>query len=826
MRRARLWWAASVAAAVALLEPSLATAAPGGGSREEPRGADAGTSAPELGSLHGRVRVAGERTPLAGAKVMVVDAPADVRPGRSARPPLVPEAVSWVREAETDEDGRFVFDDLPVGKLRIVVVVPGHRRLEQWTEVEADELKPAPVELFVTPDEPSVYRTEVVTQPAEAIVQPEHALAGPTARTYPGAGNDPIRAAQNLPGVARSPAGLGLLAIRGGDPTETGVYVDGHPVPRAFHVIPIASVVTPSLVERVELTPGNYDAAYGGHASGMLNVLTRPGSRDTIHGEAHLDLFDFGVAIESPVGPGSMAFGLRRSHVDTVLQASERAVRTDFGVTLPVYWDYLGRLDLPLGRGHTLTLRALGAGDRLSDVDRLAMPTPDPAFGFSAGFHRFDLAWTLERDRLHVLVSPALRLDQALIEGLGTSAGRRALVGSLRISLMFDLTRKLSILAGADLVHEAWSRELEFQLGVGQDADEGFAGFDLAFGTWLGVDLHHEGTLGRIQLRAQARLSTFAVLDAAKLAIDPRVDLRWTVFEGGERLGQVELFASLGRYSSVRVDGLESGRDQVSLLSPQVPLSGGIVDIPNYLIEFFDPGLQQELANPRLRLVSTIHASLGAELELPWRVRLRATGFWRETRIPAIQAPNGTIVAFIMRRENTRARGLELMLGRMLAADIHGWIGYSLLQSRVRYYEPWSEWFPTTFDQRHALVILGSFGLPRGFRFGVRFRLISGHPEYRPIGGESIQNPDYGYNNPEAIRSWPGAIPSPLFHQLDLRLDKVWTLKRASLSAYIDVQNVYNHWYPEVYVYSGDWSERSQRIGLPIYPSVGMRVDY
>ena len=38
--------------------------------------------------------------------------------------------------------------------------------------------------------------------------------------------------------------------------------------------------------------------------------------------------------------------------------------------------------------------------------------------------------------------------------------------------------------------------------------------------------------------------------------------------------------------------------------------------------------------------------------------------------------------------------------------------------------------------------------------------------------------------------------------------------------------NVYNRIYPEVWVYSIDWTERGQRIGLPIFPSLGFRVEF
>jgi hypothetical protein len=45
-------------------------------------------------------------------------------------------------------------------------------------------------------------------------------------------------------------------------------------------------------------------------------------------------------------------------------------------------------------------------------------------------------------------------------------------------------------------------------------------------------------------------------------------------------------------------------------------------------------------------------------------------------------------------------------------------------------------------------------------------------------------------------------------------------------SAYFDLQNVYNHLYPEIPIYSADWSVRQGAIGLPIYPSIGVSVQY
>jgi hypothetical protein len=61
---------------------------------------------------------------------------------------------------------------------------------------------------------------------------------------------------------------------------------------------------------------------------------------------------------------------------------------------------------------------------------------------------------------------------------------------------------------------------------------------------------------------------------------------------------------------------------------------------------------------------------------------------------------------------------------------------------------------------------------------------------------------------------------------LDIRLDKRWMLRRSSVAAYLDVQNVYNRMCPELWIYSTDLSSRRAAIGLPIYPSIGVEVTF
>src|SRR5262249_36444611 len=54
--------------------------------------------------------------------------------------------------------------------------------------------------------------------------------------TVPGTFGEPLRVVATLPGVARSPFGLGFFLVRGANFQNTGFMVDGFPVPILYHL--------------------------------------------------------------------------------------------------------------------------------------------------------------------------------------------------------------------------------------------------------------------------------------------------------------------------------------------------------------------------------------------------------------------------------------------------------------------------------------------------------------------------------------------------------------------------------------------------------------
>lgn len=754
---------------------------------------------------------------MKGARVFVLPAPPDARPGRVASPRVDEGETEWFRAAETDAEGEFVAHDVPTGPVRVVVIDEHFDRQEWFVRVPVRGDRP--LTLHVRPRDRDPYRT-VVAEALPAVETPaptEHGLSREEIDTVPGSQGDVVRSLQNMPGVNRSAGGFGELILRGSGPGQTQVYVGTQRVPRAFHIPGIASVLSAGTVEAVELIPGNYDVAYGNGTGGLVRIVPRQGRSDGHHGYAELDLGGLGGVVEGPVGRRGWTYlaGLQRSHLDLVIRGFRR-IDPNSVIAEPQFYDYQAFLDRRRG-GRELGVHVLGSWDRL--VTRDPFQNWSPALDYRVGFHRIDVTARRRISGWVFTFSPGFRFDHGRIRVVERDRddSRSDYISTVRAEIMRTIGRGHTIRVGTETELDAYSwKTLEHEFGPESGGETPLPaadrGLETAIAAYAAVSLR----MGAFTLTPGVRHTVFTAGRNFVGTTDPRVVGDWSPLPWLRWTGGVGTYAGVARRGSS--------------FSPQIVDSeyylpdGGQVVVQGSLQDAFNRGIRIETSE--LYLVRALQASNGLAFELPLDLLLEATGFLRRRTV--FLDPSATSGSGGPRAQWVNwTYGLEMMVRRRLSKGLYGWVGYTLLWARdIRPeqlgYARRSD--PGAYDQRHNLVAVASYALPRDWRIGARFRLATGAP-YTPIVG-SWTYTGFGGTGHAALFGAPQSARFPTFHQLDLRVDKRFYGRYASVLLYLDVQNVYNRANTEAYVYSPDYSQKVSTIGLPIFPTIGVRVEF
>jgi len=165
--------------------------------------------------------------------------------------------------------------------------------------------------------------------------------------------------------------------------------------------------------------------------------------------------------------------------------------------------------------------------------------------------------------------------------------------------------------------------------------------------------------------------------------------------------------------------------------------------------------------------------------------------------------------------------GTETMVRWKPGGRFFGWIAYTMSRA-VRRNAPDEVAHVYDYDQTHNLTVLGSYDIGRGWRIGGKFRYVTGNP-YTPCEGGVLNAAAGSY---ECIQGQVNSRRIPAFHQLDVRIDKMWKFRDWQLTAYLDVQNAYNRANAEGVGYNYRYTTQEWQTGLPIIPSLGVKGEF
>jgi TonB family protein len=723
--------------------------------------------------LAGRVIERGTRTPLAGVAIEA-------------------GGVS----AETDAQGRFALRGLTPGEVEVSILSPEHEPLKLKELIAAD--KAVEVE----------YRlTRRHYDPYEAVVRGDRprrevavrTVATEEVRTVPGTQGDVIKVIQNLPGVARSPFGIGLLVVRGSDPSDTQVFFDGIPIPLVFHFGGITSVISSDVIEALDFYPGNFGTRFGRATGGAVEIRSRE-PREAFHGLAQFDIYDGRLQAEGPVAGGSFVASFRRSWVDAVLRVVLPKVAPEAANDLriaPRYYDYQAKYTRPLAGG-TLSLLAFGSDDKLEFVQASDRPG-SPSFFLGTLFHRGAARWRRSFGPVQSdLVLYGGRDSFDILQGTAFGVLTEVLSLGMRETARWRLSDQVTLEGGLD----GAVRRYDYSLYTAQSDTAGAAGSagdaigailgEAQTGTWFTPGAWIEGEWQpdpRLRVVAGLRADSDSRVKTGGTWLDPRASVFWDPIPGTTVSAAAGLFGK----------------------APE----------PGQMTRLF--------GNLDLRPSRAAHYTLGVRQALPWGTSVEASVFYKSLWSLVTRANGNNDAGEPLNLSNEgrgEAVGAELLLRKELAQGLFGWISYTWSRA-LRIGDPSvaadRDWHLFDLDQTHNLTVVLSYRLPGEWILGTRIRAVSGNP-YTPLVAHYLDADTGRY---QCIAS-PDALSGRLspFFQADARLDKRWVFERWMMALYVDVQNATNRTNAEFRFPTYDCTGQVSIPGLPIFPSLGLRAEW
>jgi TonB family protein len=727
--------------------------------------------------------------------------------------------------ALTEDDGTFAFNDVPVGAHKIELANP--KLITVSTEEIISKGKRRTVKYLVEEKEEGVDE-EVVERAArikkEAV---ETRIRTEEARRVPGTQGDTLKVVQNLPGVGRSAFGSGALIVWGSAPKDTRVLVDGVEIPALYHVGGLRSTVNSDLVKGIELSPGSYGAEYGRGMGGLVRVELRPLSGEGTHGYAAADVMDASAFVSTTIAHRlHLALSGRVSYLDRVLSSVTSRDVGDF-VPIPRYDDYQARASLNLRRDEDLTVTFLASDDHLQRTVPATDPQQKRAQNNDSSYKRVFVRYSrLLDDGSSFIVTPSVGFDRNVtLSRFGTIPIDLRLSTwqyALRSSYRRRLATRATLSIGVDVQGQSVSAERNGS--VNQPPREG----DIAvFGQPPGSDTNFDRW--RVNW---ATIAPYATVEAVigRLTLTPGLRFEPTLADGDRSLplvpGTVPIgysrlnlpanpvgFAPLRWAPNPRLVAVFRASRQLTLT-----LGGGLYAQPP------DPeDMSPVFGNPNVGMSRALHASGGGAYKLTPTLSLETIGFYKRyyDLVSRSALPTPPTSRALSQDGTGRSYGVQVLLRQEVKKGFFGWLTYSLVRSERRDH-PDQAYRLFDFDQTHVFGILGSYSLGQGWEVGGRFRYTSGVPRTPVVG--SFLNGNTGLYEP--IFGAHNSIRIPAFYQVDARVEKAISMRRAKLSVFLDLQNLTNRKNPEELIYNFDFSRRSTISGLPTLAVFGARMDF
>jgi hypothetical protein len=703
------------------------------------------------------------------------------------------------KETTTDDKGAFVFDGLSAGKIDLYITTVTFGLVKTTITLKEGDNS----DLQIALNEDAAALTEKVTVTTATFESTDNSINQQSLnkrelqQLSSVLVNDPIRAAQALPGAAANDDYRSEFSVRGAGFDRVGLYLDGILTENLVHTVAggyldsgSVSVINADTVDSVSLMSGGFPAKYGNRSAAILEIQTRDGNRVKPTGRFQASLTGIAGVVDGPFAKkrGTYLVAARKSFVGYLVRRFNDQLNAGNNPPVVDVADFQGKTVYDLSQRNQLGVSVIVGNfvfDETTDRSRLAINQVlhghtrnllvNGHWNFTRDPHLF---WQTRVFGLRTSSRNINRSDQPLLDEHRTQFGVRS-----------------------DLNYQVRQHRIETGLYIRRlNVDSLAQQFDLFSPTAF-----DEGTFKRggseqsyylqdswndekrsLSLTGGVRVEHSGITRETKFS--PRGSFAWSIDE------KWKISGSAGRY----------------------------YQFPDFSLMF---GL---FGNPALRSEHATHFNASVERLIGNRTRILAEVYDRKESnlFFSLNEPRrtGTLLIFgglpFQNSLNGYARGFEVTLQRRSANKLAGWISYGYARTKLNDDQDKIS-FASDSDQRHTLNVYGNYRFADTWNFSGEWRYGSGQPLPGFFGQDAA-----GY----FLVNQRNQIRLPDYSRVDVRLSKAFLFKKAKLTLTGEVLNLLNRnnvRYAgfEFFFFDGRVQGQLQRV-LPILPSAGVVIDF
>ncbi len=713
----------------------------------------------------------------------------------------------------TDVNGYFIITKVPPGDYTLMVTYLGYDTLEIPVSLQPGgvitkklQLQKSAINLGAIDISAEYQEARTETKTSVIKITPKDIGQIPSIGGQP----DLAQYLQVMPGVVFTGDQGGELYIRGGEPIQNKVLLDGVTIYKPFHSIGLFSVFETDIIRNADIYTGGFGAEYGGRISSVMDIRTRDGNRQRIAGKVSVSTFGAGVLLEGPFkkptekkgGSAGFILSAKGSYLDQSSKIFYNYIDT---AGLPFnYLDLYGKISLQAANGSKINFFGFHYVDKVNQYKALS-----------------DFNWSSTGIGANFLVIPGK--SDFIMEGHvaysdynislteKTSPERTSKINGFEVGLNFTyFLGKDELKFGIEQIGSA--TDYYFVNGSGlviEEADNT---------TELGLFGKYKLTAGKFLIEPSFRLQWYASL--SEVSPEPRLAVKYNV------TNHFRLKFAGGLYSQNLISA-RSNRDVVNLF---YAILSGTTNLPDY----FD-------GHPRTSaLQKATHLILGAEVDVSRKITVNVEVYYKlfnqltnlnsnkiydEDKNP--EQPDLLKDDFILEKGN--AYGLDMTL-KYDQQRFYFWAVYSYAFVN-RYYEDidsvMQHYYPH-FDRRHNVNLVGTYrlGTKMTWEISARWNFGSGFPFtqtqgfYEKIKFDGIYS-DYTSTNGELGIIYANLNEGrlPAYHRLDLNFKKkFYVSENSKIEVDLSLVNVYDR----KNVFYRDRITGEIVYQLPFMPSLGV----